>query len=253
LRIALLTLESLASSEAVLRFVAADPSRIVLLGHSAPDRLAQARRRLAQSGPRILPYLAVNFGLAGAARRRGRLSDLCRAHGIPALAIRDVNRAAPAIAAARPDVILTFHFDQILTARTLALARLGGINVHPALLPRHRGPIPTFYALAEGGCGVSVHVLAPRIDAGAVLAQRAVALPPGLSVGGAARALHLAALPLVEQALAMLPASPGINAAPAPLLAYCPFPSAAALRRLGVPLVRPADWRASLFAPAGGW
>lgn len=249
MRIALFTLESLASSEAVLRFVASDPSRVVLLGHSAPDRTAQTRRRLARSGPRILPYLACNFGVVGAARRQGRLSDLCRMHGIPALAVRDVNRAGAAIAAARPDVILSFHFDQIFAAETLALAPLGGLNVHPSLLPRHRGPIPTFYALAEGGAGVSVHVLTPRIDAGGVLTQRAVTLPPGLGVGGAARVLHLAALPLLEEALAMLPALP----APAPLLPYCPFPDAAALRRTNVPMVRAADWWASLFAPAGGW
>lgn len=249
MRIALFTLESLASSEAVLRFVAHDPGRIVLLGHSTPDRVAETRRRLAQSGPRILPYLAANFGVVGALRRRGRLSDLCRAHGIPAIGLRDVNRAHDAIRAARPDVILSFHFDQIFTAVTLALAPLGGINVHPSLLPRHRGPIPTLYSLAEGGTGVSVHVLAPRIDAGGVLAQRAVAMPAAVSPGWAARSLHLAALPLIEQALAMLPASPP----PPPLLPYCPFPDAATLRRLGVPLVRAADWRASLFAPAGGW
>ena len=249
MRIALFTLESLASSEAVLRFVARDPSRIVLLGHSTPDRMAQLRRRLAQSGPRILPYLAVNFSVVGAWRRRGRLADLCRAHAIPALPIRDVNQTHAAIHAARPDLILTFHFDQILQPETLALAPLGGINVHPSLLPRHRGPIPTFHALAEGGTGVSVHVLAPRIDAGGILVQQAVTLPPDCSVGSAARLLHLAALPLVEAALAMLPASPS----PPPLLPYRPFPDAATLRRSAVPLVRSADWRAALFAPAGGW
>ncbi len=257
MRIALFTLESLASSEAVLQFVARDPGRIVLLGHSDPFReglLAQPRRHVARSGPAILPYLAANFGLAGLLRRSGRLSDLCRAHAIPSLLVADVNGAAchAALLAARPDVIVSFHFDQIFTAETLALAPLGGVNVHPSLLPRHRGPIPTFYALAEGATGVSVHVLAPRIDAGGVLVQQDVALPAGLSVGGAARALHLAALPLLEQALAMLPASPD----PAPLLPYCPFPDAAAIarmRRQGVRLVAPNDWNASLFAPAGGW
>lgn len=249
MRIALFTLESLASSEAVLRFVEADPGRIVLLGHSVPDRGAQLRRRLARSGPRILPYLAANFGVVGLGRRRGRLSDLCRNRGIPALAVRDVNQSGAAIRAARPDVIVSFHFDQIFDAGLLALAPWGGVNVHPSLLPRHRGPIPSWYGLAEGDTGVSVHALAPVVDAGGVLAQRAVPLPPGLSVGGAARALHLAALPLLEEALASLPAQP----APAPLLPYCPFPDRAALRRAGVSLVRPGDWRTSLFAPAGGW
>ena len=251
MRIALFTLESLASSEAVLQFVARDPSRIVLVGHSAPSRLAQTRRHLARSGPGFLPYLACNFAFPGLFRRSGRLSDLCRARRISALRVTDINgdAARAAILQSRADLILSFHFDQIFRAETLALTPLGGINVHPSLLPRHRGPMPTLYALAEGATGASVHVLAPRIDAGGVLAQRDVMLPPGLSVGGAARALHLAALPLLEEALALLPAQP----APALLLPYCPFPDAATLRRLAIPLVRPEDWRAALFAPAGGW
>jgi methionyl-tRNA formyltransferase len=83
--------------------------------------------------------------------------------------------------AARPDVVLSFHFDQIFTLDTLALAPLGGVNIHPSLLPRHRGPIPAFWALQEGpgATGISIHRIAARIDTGDVLAQRAHALPPG--------------------------------------------------------------------------
>jgi methionyl-tRNA formyltransferase len=260
-RLALLTLESLASAEAVHAFVAADPGRIALVGISDPHRPAmggtagQIARHLRRSGPGFLPYLAVNFSLPGLLRRRGRLSDLCRAHRIPMRWVRDVNGAdtAAAIRDSGAELILCFHFDQILSPQTLALTPLGGVNVHPSLLPRHRGPIPTFHALQDGATGVSVHVLAPRIDAGAVLAQQAVALPPGISAGEAARRLHLAALPLLEEALARLPAPAG---EPAPLLPYCPFPDRAALRRArsrGVRLTRLADaWRA-LRAPAGGW
>ena len=260
MRIALFTLESLAAAEAVHAFVARDPARIAFIGLSDPYRPAmggmfgQMRRHVARSGLRFLPYLAVNFTLPGLLRRHERLSDLARAHNIAWQRVRDVNGAetAAALDAARPDVILSFHFDQIFTAETLAIAPLGGLNVHPSLLPRHRGPIPTLYALAEGASGVSIHTIEPRIDAGGVLAQRAVALPPGLSVGGAARALHLAALPLLEEALALLPASPE----PAPLLPYCPVPDGPTLARLraqGVRLVTAEDGKASLFAPAGGW
>ncbi|WP_160120367.1 formyltransferase family protein [Rhodovarius lipocyclicus] len=261
MRLALFTLESLANAEAVHDFVAANPGRIALLGVSDPHRPAmggmvgQMLRHVRRSGLGFLPYLAVNFALPGLLRRRNRLSDLCRRHGIPVHRVRDVNGAetAAAIRASGAELILCFHFDQILTAETLALPPLGGVNVHPSLLPRHRGPIPTFHALLEGATGVSVHVMAPRIDAGAVLAQRAVPLPPGTSASGAARALHLAALPLLEDALARLPAPPG----PAPgLLPYCPFPDRAALRQAraaGVRLVRTRDAWQALRAPAGGW
>lgn len=257
MRIALFTLESLAAAEAVHAFVARDPARIAFIGLSDPYRPAmggmfgQMRRHVARSGLRFLPYLAVNFTLPGLLRRRDRLSDLARAHNIAWQRVRDVNGAetAAALAAARADVILSFHFDQIFRPETLARAPLGGINVHPGLLPRHRGPIPALYGLADGATGVSVHALAERIDTGGVLAQQALALPRGTSASAAAAALHLAALPLVEQALAMLPAAPS----PAPVLPYCPFPDRAALRRMGVPLVRLRDVPGALAAPAGGW
>jgi methionyl-tRNA formyltransferase len=177
---------------------------------------------------------------------------MARAGGIALLEVEDVNGAAchAALRAARPDVILSFHFDQIFTRETLALAPLGGVNIHPSLLPRHRGPIPAFWALQEGpgATGVSIHRIAARIDAGEVLAQRAHALPPGVSASTAARLLHDAALPMISDVLRAFAAGKAEGVAP-PILPYCGFPSAAeirAARRPGVRLVRFADWRAAL-------
>nr|WP_255575462.1 formyltransferase family protein [Caldovatus aquaticus] len=165
--------------------------------------------------------------------------------------VEDVNgpRFHAALREARPDLIVTFHFDQILSAETIALAPRGGINVHPSLLPRHRGPMPVFWALQEEppALGVTVHRLVPRIDAGPVLAQRPMPLPAGLSVAGAARALHALGAGLASEVLARIEAGTAEETATAPL-AYCPFPSAAALRaarRRGLRLVDAADWRAA--------
>ena len=261
LRIALFTLESLASSAAVRAFAKAHAAELVLIGRSAPYRAAaggafgQFWRHMRRAGLRFLPYLFVNFVLPSLwARLRGRhgLADFARARDIALLQVEDVNGAAchAALQAARPDVVLSFHFDQIFTLETLALAPLGGVNIHPSLLPRHRGPIPTFWALQEGpgATGISIHRIAARIDAGDVLAQRAHALPPGVSASTAARLLHEAALPMIGDVLRAL-ADGRAEGKPAPPLPYCGFPSAAeirAARRQGVPLVRWADWRAAL-------
>lgn len=245
LRIALLTLPSVMSDAAALAFARAMGDRIALIGLSNPTRAStggafgQLRRHLARSGPRILPYLALGFGIPG---RRGAF----RALNPPVAIIEDVNgpAARAALSAARPDLIVTFHFDGILAPETIALARLGGINLHPSLLPRHRGPIPAFWALLEGGAGVSVHRLAPRIDAGEVLVQRAVELPPGLSALKAAHRLHLAGVPLLEEVIARFAAGEVAIGTSPPLLPYRPFPDATTLQmaaRRGVELVRPAD------------
>lgn len=253
MRIALLTLPSVMSDAAVVAFAAAEARRLALIGLSDPGRPAmggmagQVRRHLARSGPAMLPYLALGFGLAG----RGKLRRAATQAGVPGLVMDDVNGPAghAAIRAARPDLIVTLHFDQILTAGTIALAPLGGINLHPSLLPRHRGPIPAFWTLAEGApAGVTVHRLVPRIDAGAILAQAEVPLPAGISALEAARLLHLAGIGPLRAVVGALARGEALPEHVPETLPYCPFPDAATLRdaaRRGVRLVAPGDaWRA---------
>jgi folate-dependent phosphoribosylglycinamide formyltransferase PurN len=247
----------------VAGFIRDQGGRIALLGLSNPYRrevggaFGQARRHLRRSGPRMLGYLFVNIALPRlVAALGGSLPRLCRKAGIPTVSVEAVNGPAfhAALRAARPDLIVTFHFDQILSAETLALAPLGGINIHPSLLPRHRGPIPTFWAGLEAGSevgpahGVTIHRLVPRIDAGAILAQRIVPLPAGMTASAAARRLHLAALPLAGEVLDRIAAGTVEERLTEPL-PYCPFPSGAALRearRRGVRLVGAGDIRAAL-------
>lgn len=265
LRIALLTLESTASAAAVAAFARVQRERLVLVGRSDPYRRAaggmagQLWRHLRRSGPRLLPWLVLEFALprlfsAWRLDDAGSLAAVCREAGVPMVAVRDVNgpRFHAALREARADLIVTFHFDQILTAETIALAPRGGINVHPSLLPRHRGPMPAFWALQEAppALGVTVHRLVPRIDAGPVLVQRPMPLPAGLSVATAARALHAMGAGLASEAVAMIEAGTAAERSFAPL-PYCPFPSAAALRtarRCGVRLVDAEDWRAARAA-----
>jgi len=246
-RLAVLTIDSPLSTAAVLRFLASHGARVALLGLCKPAGPRAAWRALRRSGPRLLPYLAANYGWP--ALRPSRLAAAARARGIPVRVLAEINGAAghAALRAAAPDLLLTFHCDQILRPETLALAPLGGLNVHPALLPEHRGPVPTIWTLAEPRprWGVTVHRLAPQIDAGAILAQAPLALPAGISASGAARALHLAALPLLEQALAAIAAG-APEPPPPPLRPYESFPPAALLRALarqGRALVTAADLR----------
>lgn len=257
MRVALFTLEAAPSGEAVARLLQEHAARIVLIGRSAPHRRAaggpirQGWRHLRRSGPRLLPFLWANYALPGLRPGPTRLARLAAQAGIPLHAVQDVNgpETTAAIRAARPDLILSCHFDQIFTAATLALAPLGGINLHPSLLPRHRGPVPTIWALAEATprFGVTVHRLAPRIDAGGILGQREVALPAGVTASAAARALHLAGVPLLAEVMTAIEAGTAQEADPI-LLPYCPFPPPALLRSMagrGRRLVDTADLRAA--------
>ena len=72
-----------------------------------------------------------------------------------------------------PDLIITCGFSIILPESVITLPRIGCINVHTALLPRHRGPNPCAWVVLNGDTesGVTIHVTESGIDTGAILAQ----------------------------------------------------------------------------------
>lgn len=77
-----------------------------------------------------------------------------------------------------PDALVVCDYGQILVAETLAVARLGGVNLHGSLLPKYRGAAPVQWALLRGDTetGVTVIHMTPRMDAGPILATRRIAI-----------------------------------------------------------------------------
>ena len=87
-------------------------------------------------------------------------------------------RATPIIAAAEPDLLLSYTFPTRLPDGLLAVAPLGALNLHPAPLPRYRGPNPhrMIYA-GEPTVGATLHRMATEFDAGPILSVQEAALP----------------------------------------------------------------------------
>lgn len=73
-----------------------------------------------------------------------------------------------------PDVLAVACYPRRLPRRLVKVARVGALNVHPSLLPRHRGPDPLFWTLREGTgeAGVTIHALTEQLDAGPIVAQQ---------------------------------------------------------------------------------
>ncbi len=86
--------------------------------------------------------------------------------------LRDSASREPLVAA-NADVFVVAAFGLIFRQRTLAIPRLGCVNVHPSLLPRYRGAIPIPAAIAAGDreTGVSLMVMDEGIDTGAVISM----------------------------------------------------------------------------------
>ncbi len=78
-----------------------------------------------------------------------------------------------AISRLKPDILLSAHFNQILSSVFLKEASFDCLNIHPGPLPTHRGIDPAFFGLLQKdrGLGVSLHVISEEIDQGEVVAQ----------------------------------------------------------------------------------
>ena len=72
-----------------------------------------------------------------------------------------------------PDGLLLAAYGQLLPDDVLAIAARPPLNVHPSLLPRHRGAAPVASTILAGDpmAGLSLMVMTPELDAGPIVAQ----------------------------------------------------------------------------------
>jgi methionyl-tRNA formyltransferase len=83
-----------------------------------------------------------------------------------------------AVGELKPDLLVCVAYGRIFGPKFLSLFELGGINLHPSLLPKYRGPAPIPAAILGGDTqtGVTIQALALEMDAGDILAQKSVML-----------------------------------------------------------------------------
>lgn len=111
----------------------------------------------------------------GAPAAKNLLRQTAAEQGTPVYDPESINtsQARAMLAELEADLFVVADYGQILSAETLALAKLGGVNLHGSLLPKYRGAAPINWAIYHGEAetGVSVIHMTPRVDAGPVLAQ----------------------------------------------------------------------------------
>ena len=83
------------------------------------------------------------------------------------------------------DIVVVVAYGQILPASLLAAPRLGTLNVHASLLPRHRGPAPIEWTILSGDpeTGVTIMQMDAGVDTGPILTQERFAIAADESAG----------------------------------------------------------------------
>ncbi len=80
------------------------------------------------------------------------------------------------IRACEPEILFSFYYRKLVSARILEIPTRGCYNLHGSLLPRFRGRSPTNWAilLGEKRTGVTLHEMVVRADAGVIVGQKEV-------------------------------------------------------------------------------
>jgi methionyl-tRNA formyltransferase len=142
----------------ILKRVATDDQFEVVLVVTQPDRPTGRGRRIE---PPPVKQAAEHFGLPVAQPASLR-----------------VEMARQSLVAADADLFVVAAYGLIFGRKTLALPRLGCVNVHASLLPRYRGASPITAALLNGDeeTGIALMVMESGLDTGPVIASTAMSI-----------------------------------------------------------------------------
>jgi len=156
--------------------------RVVFMG--TPDFALPSLRGLVEGGYNIVGVYTRPDRLAG----RGRaltppaVKTAALDYGLPVFQPPGLRRpeAVEELTSLKPDVIVVCAFGVILRQPVLDIPAKGVLNVHPSLLPRHRGASPIAAAILAGDeqTGVTIMLIDPGMDSGPILSQRAIAISP---------------------------------------------------------------------------
>src|SRR5579862_5733692 len=96
------------------------------------------------------------------------------------------------------DAVVIIAYGQIISARLIAIPRLGWINLHGSLLPKYRGAAPIAWAIANGETvtGLTSMQIDAGMDTGPMLLKHEMEIGPDETTPELARRMADAGAPL---------------------------------------------------------
>ncbi|MBI4299951.1 MAG: methionyl-tRNA formyltransferase [Chloroflexi bacterium] len=156
--------------------------RIVFMG--SPDFGVPTLQRLLETRHQVVAVYTQTDKPAG----RGRdvesppVKAFAQEHGLQVLQPRSLRRPEEVerLRSLSPDVIAVAAYGKLLPQDVLDIPPHGCLNVHPSLLPRHRGASPIAGAILAGDevTGVTIILMDAGMDSGPILLQETYPISP---------------------------------------------------------------------------
>ena len=152
--------------------------RIIFMG--TPEFAVPSLERLREASYEIIAVYTQPDKPAGRGQKQipSAVKRVAESYGLSVLQPPTLKRPEERerIAELCPDIIVVAAFGEILPSSILQIPRQGCLNVHPSLLPRHRGASPVANAILSGDAvsGVSIMLMDKGMDTGPVLTQEKV-------------------------------------------------------------------------------
>ncbi len=154
-----------------------------------PEFAVPTLENLVRSGARVAGVYTQPDRPSGRGKKTATspVKAFAESKGLPIFqpATLSTNEVRAEFEALHPDVLVVAAYGLILPKWTLALPPHGVLNVHPSLLPRHRGSAPVANAILQGDeeTGVTVMLVEPKVDSGPVLRTRSAGIGPRETTG----------------------------------------------------------------------
>lgn len=152
------------------------PLRLVFMG--TPDFAVSALAALLDAGHEVVGVFTQPDRRSGRGRRLSAppVKEFAESRDLTVFqpaSLREDAEARQRISDLAPDAIVVAAYGLFLPEETLAVPQLGCLNIHPSLLPRHRGPSPVATSILEGDetTGVTIMLLDEGMDTGPILNQ----------------------------------------------------------------------------------
>jgi methionyl-tRNA formyltransferase len=139
---------------------------------------APTLQALISAGYRIAAVVANYEASQSRSLRSLEIGAIAQEHNIPLLLPKQLNDIKAEIQAYDAIAGVLVAYGKMIPQSIIELFPRGIINIHPSLLPRHRGPTPLESVILGGDekTGVSIMQLAKEMDSGPVYAQSELSL-----------------------------------------------------------------------------